>query len=283
MNQATLITPGTWNKMEQLEEPYIILDSAALNDNPLMTNLKKNYELKNHPKHGFNVLSPKKGSIIRQKRRTKRKLDDMWRESEPGYDGDETVNDNDGMVDDSQPPIETEDVDLGDLGDLGDFDDLQLNEDNAVITTGMSPPPPSTEQLQQPQHIDASCSPQSQLSQASGTLLPQQQQQSIASRGYRIIDAPPPIHKKEPKFEDNKNKLRAASASAESCILVGNVPAAGTFLMKKEKKDFKGKPNARKKRKGNMAYKEFDYVSSASTGKPALFLCDVEKVAALDS
>ena len=287
MNQAMLITPGSWGKMEQLEEPYLILDSTTVQDPTLIADLRKNYELKNHPKLGFNIFHPKNVTINRQNKQTKRSLDQMWRESEKDYDG------GDQQADDQNDDDNDDDLNLDDITPATAPEEeanhqaiFSLNQPHVI-------PPPSPPQFSHPSPTHPSptySSPSQEQPQAASappisrqSAVPHEQPLSPLLSSSFIISDVTQSYKKESKSNDEENKIKPIkerSASANSVVCIGNNPPPGTFTTKKEKKLF-GKSRPKKKFKGNAA--QLDYVSSASNGKPALFLCDIEKVSVLDS
>jgi len=292
LNNALLPTPGGWDTVAQLDEPYIILDSEAIRDESLTMNLRKNYRLINHPKHGFSCVSPKKIVQDDLQRGSKRKLDRMWRESEENYgqeeqknnDNEENLEDVDHDLDenhvDDEPQEITNDTDLhiGDQPEEDDDNDDDIMNDfetpfEIPIDTNAPLPEQSSTTLlptTMPLQQDATESPSQQL-------LSPNQSGNVAFTITKVKNDPSKDSRTKPKIEREK------SASASSFIMYDDLPPSGAFNKPKKERKFSDKPGPSKKRKPNVQYEQWDYVSSSSQGLPALFICDAKRIADVDS
>ena len=128
-NQSLLLGKKTWNEYEELADPYIILDGNAINDEEIMSNLRQRYELRNHPRFGFNVAAPKESINRQNKNIVKRKLRDIWNTSE--LDADISLG---GNTERPSAPVTPNAADTRNVADLP-------NEDVNNADTPQSQPP----------------------------------------------------------------------------------------------------------------------------------------------
>ena len=288
MNQAALITPKGWNQVEQLESPYIILDSTALQDGPLMNNLKRNYHLINHPRHGFNILSAQEADAVNQNT-NKRKLAEIWNEDQGANHNEQKKEDDEEKQEDGedepqneedQPNEDDQNVDLNissqhqqNKEDEPQNKEHQPNEDDQNVDLNISSQDQTQQQQQAHHEVDLNYNDQNLDYDPEVSQSPEIQD---SSPQFTITDLA--SLKSETKVKSDK-KVTFKEGTVDSLVCVGDKPEDGTFIFKKESK----RRAAKRRRIGGVQHPEYDYVSDKSSGLPSLFICDVQKIKTLDS